>query len=107
MKSIGIAEVLARLSVTVDPETTAVKEYGIKFYTADGALRKLTVRKYTRGPLQSTTGEDKRGKAAHNLQRNGLIKLQDLTNGRTIDVRVTSIYGFCDFQYNQWFKVFH
>jgi hypothetical protein len=107
MTSIGISEVLTRINDTVDQHTTAIKEYGIKFYTAKGALRDIVVRKYTRGALQETVGEDKRGKAAHNLQRNGLVMLQDLTNGRTIEVRATSIYGFRDFESDRWLKVFH
>lgn len=107
MKSIGISEVLSRINDTVDISTSDVKQYGIKFYTADGDLREIAARKYTRGSLQSVSGHDPRGKAAHNLQRNGLIMLQDLTNGRTINIKATTIFQFRDYETQQWLKVFH
>lgn len=92
---------------TVDVETTAVKDFGVKFYTAEGELRVISARKYTRGALQDIAGQDKRGKASHNLQAHGLVMLQDLTNGRTINVRATSIYGFKDYQSFIWLNVYH
>ena len=107
MKSIGFSEVLSKINDTVDVNTSDVKQYGIKFYTAEGDVREIATRKYTRGSLQSVTGHDPRGKAAHNLQRNGLIMLQDLTNGRTINIKATSIFSFRDYQSQHWLKVFH
>jgi len=107
MVTIGISEVLDRINDTVDIHSVDVKHYRVKFYTAEGEKRELMVRKYTRGSLQLTNGQQKRGKASHNLQKNGLVMLQDLTNGRTINIRPTSIYGFSDYQSDQWLKVYH
>jgi hypothetical protein len=107
MESIGISEVLNKISDTVDVITTDIKHYGVRYLTEEGENRELNVRKYTRGLKQSVSGVDKRGKGYYNIQKNGVVLVQDLTNGRTISLKAAMIYGFRDFESNFWNKVFH
>jgi len=107
MESIGIADVLAKLSDTTAPDSSAVKDFELRFLTKEDGARELRVRKYTRGPRRMATESNSRGKAAHNLQKNGLIMVHDLSNGRVIELKAAMIYGFRDYQSTNWLNVFH
>lgn len=105
---IDIGSVLKRFDDTVDERTLRVKEYGIRFITADGRLRTLIGRKNVRSPKQGLRKPlDERGGISWNLKRNGTLLLHDSRIDKPRAVKVATITHFKDFESNTWHNVFH
>lgn len=107
MFQIGIDVVLAKLNDTVDEQDSAVKTFGVRFINREGEKREIICRKHTKDATKKITGTDDRGKDYFNLQRNGVIILDDLDNGHPRTIKTAMIYGFKDYQSEGWHNVFH
>lgn len=105
---IDIGTVLKRFDDTVDERTLQVKEYGIRFITADGRLRTLIGRKNVKSPkAQLRSDLNTRGGVTWNLKRNGTMLVEDSAIKQPRAVKVAMITHFKDFESNVWHKVFH
>ncbi len=107
MAIIDIAQLLSKLDNTYDEQTHEVKSYGLRFITRKGEQREVICRKNVKSPKQQTAGKDERGKVMFNLKRNGVLMVQDLSNGHPVTPKVAMIYGFRDFKSDVWQNVFH
>lgn len=102
---IDIGTVLRKLDDTVDEHTIEVKEFGLRFITADGRLRTMRCRKNVKAPQQPRKGN--RGGVTWNLKRNAALLVQDLDQDQPRSLKFPTICGFKDFKSNQWLRVFH
>ncbi len=108
MVQIDIGSVLNRFDDTADEITSAVKEYCIRFFTAEGKLRTMRARKNVKAPQQRLSKPlDNRGGITWSLKRNGTILLHDLDVDSPRTVRVATIIAFKDFHSSNWQKVYH
>ena len=107
MNAIDIATVLSKLDDTFDENTHEVKSYGLRFITRKGEKHEVICRKNVKSPKQTQQGADERGKVMFNLQRTGVVMVQDMNNGHPITPKVAMIYGFRDHRSNNWVNVFH
>lgn len=107
IRQVGIEAVLDKLNHTVDVESSVVRDYGLKVLTAEGPSMLYSIRKYTKGLKQQTTGQEKRGKDYYNLQRNGIIMVEDIAAGHPKSITAAMIFAFRDHESNEWQKVFH
>lgn len=108
MSVIDIGTVLNKFDDTVDEAEATVKEYGIRFITADGRLRTMRARKNVKAPKQELRAPlQTRGKGSFNLQRHGTMMVEDLDLKEPRTVKVATICGFRDFQHSTWSKVRH
>ncbi len=107
MEQLGLEEVLIKLSDTIDGDLADAKSFGVKFLSMSGDTREINCRKYTKGIRQPISAPNKRGKAFYNLHQNGTILLHDLERDHPISVKTAMIYGFRDYQNEQWVKVYH
>ena len=105
---IDIGSVLKRIDDTVDERTLRVKEYGLRFITADGRLRTIIGRKNVKGLKQKAdTSKNPRGKFRYNLKRNNTLLFHDDAIDRPTTIKVACITHFKGFEENTWQKVFH
>lgn len=105
---IDIGTVLNKFADTVDERTSAVKRYWIRFITAEGKLRTMHCRKNVKSPKQQLQAPlQKRAKGLFNLQRHGTILVHDLAINEARTVKVATIFGFKDFNSDNWFNVRH
>jgi hypothetical protein len=105
---IDIGSVLKKFDDTVDELDSSVKDYGIRFITADGRVRTMRARKNVRGPqrrLQNPLAE--KGRHMFHLKRNGTILVQDLLINQPRTVKVAAICGFADHNSTEFQRVFH
>lgn len=108
MNLIDIGTVLNKFDDTVDERDSAVKEYGIRFITADGRVRTMRARKGVKSPLQQLRKPNQpRGKGQFNLQRHGTMQVYDIAIGEIRAVKVAGIFAFKDFKQTAWYKVRH
>ena len=105
---IDIGTVLAKFDDTFDEISHQVKEYCIRFITADGRLRTMRARKNVKHPkAQLEMPLEERGKVMYNLKRNGVMLLEDLDINEPRSVKVAAICFFKDFKGEQWQCVKH
>lgn len=108
MTTIDIGSVLKRFDDTVDEHDLTVKDYGIKFITADGRLRTMRCRKNVKSPKQQLRGPlSERGKMKYNLKRAGTMLVHDLAIDQPRSVKVSAICFFADHNSKQYSRVFH
>lgn len=108
MSEIDIGTVLQKFDDTVDEAQLTVKQYGIRFITADGRLRTMRARKNVKSPKQKLSKPlQPKGKVMFNLQRNGTMLVHDLDIDDPRTVKVASICAFKDFQSSTWLNVRH
>jgi hypothetical protein len=107
MEQIAIDVVLKKLNDTVDVSNSAVKSYGLRYLDAQGSVNEYHCRKFTKHPKTKPTQTDKRGSDFYNLQRNGVILIEDLNAEHPRTLKVATIFGFRDYQSNNWLTVFH
>lgn len=108
MASIDIGTVLRHFDDTVDEHDLTVKNYGIKFITADGRLRTMRARKNVRSPKQQLRAPlNARGRVMYNLKRNGTMLVHDLEINQPRSVKVAAICFFADHGSKQFHRVFH
>jgi hypothetical protein len=108
MNTIDIGTVLQRFDDTYDERSAAVKEYGIRFLTADGRYREMRCRKGVKAPKQQLHhGNQPKGKFRYNLQRNATMLVHDLVLNETRAVKPAMIFAFQDFESTEFIKVFH
>lgn len=108
MDVIDIGTVLAKFDDTIDEASHEVKEYGIRFITSDGRYRTMRARKNVKIPTLKLDGTpEARGKLMYNLQRNGVMLLQDLDLSEPRSVKVVMICGFKDYKSETWLRVKH
>lgn len=105
---IDIGTVLNKFDDTVDELNATVKEYGIRFITADGRVRTMRARKNVKSPNQQLRKPlEERGKKMFNLKRNGLMLVHDLVIDEPRTVKVATIFAFKDFNQSTWNNVRH
>jgi hypothetical protein len=105
---IDIGTVLNKFDDTVDEVSSIVKEYGIRFITADGRLRTMRGRKNVKSPKQQLDKPlDPRGGVQWNLQANGTMLVHDLDIAEPRACKVAMFCGFKDFNSSTWLTVFH
>jgi len=104
---IDIGTVLNHFDNTVDEQTLEVREYGLKFLTADGRVRTIRARKQVKYPKLPREGGSKSPKAQFNLKRNGAILVGDLDLGQPRTVKVASIAFFRNHGGTTWQPVRH
>jgi hypothetical protein len=105
---IDIGTVLNKFDDTVDELNLQVKEYGLRFITADGRLRTIRARKNVKAPKQQLREPlQSKGRVMFNLKRNGTILLEDLDIHEPRAVKVAMITHFKDFKSTSWLPVFH
>lgn len=105
---IDIGTVLKHLDDTVDEHTLQVKEYGLRFITADGRLRTLIGRKNVKSPKQGKRAPlDPRGGITWNLKRNSTLLMHDNHISQPRAIKVPTIVQFKHHGSNVWHKVFH
>lgn len=107
MVQIGIEAVLDKLNDTVDINNSTVKTFGLRFINAEGETREIVCRKHTKDATKKVSGKDERGKDYYNLQRNGVMLLQDMDANHPRSIKTAMIYGFRDYQSDVWYNVFH
>jgi hypothetical protein len=101
MKS--IAEVLQKFNDTYDEQRFEVRDYGIRFITADGRLRTMQARKNIKPPgsgLRKPVGN-----AFANLQRSGIMLVSEGAQQRS--VKPATICAFKDYKADTWQTVYH
>jgi hypothetical protein len=105
---IDIGSVLRHFDNTVDEMDLTVKEYGIRFITADGRLRTMRARKNVKEPKRGLRQPlENKGKVLFNLKRNGTMLLQDLDVNEPRAVKVAAICQFKESNSQEWHNVFH
>jgi hypothetical protein len=103
-----IGTVLNKFDDTVDEINSTVKEYGIRFITADGRVRTMRARKNVKAPTQQLSKPlEKRGKQTFHLKRNGTMLMHDLDISEPRFVKVATIFAFKDFNSSTWHNVRH
>lgn len=108
MNVIDIGTVLQKFDDTYDEQDLTVKEYGLRFITADGRLRTMRARKNVKSPKQQLQAPlAKRAKGLFNLKRNGTMLVQDLDKAVPRTVKVFACCAFKDFNSNPWLNVRH
>lgn len=106
--TIDIGTVLSKFDDTFDEISHKVKEYTIRFLTADGRLRTMRARKNVKHPkAQLQMPLEERGRVMYNLKRNGVILLEDLERNEPRSVKVAMICFFKDFNSDIWNIVKH
>ncbi len=111
---ITIETILAKIDDTVD-QSGGVRTFGIRYLKKGGAIgERLHVRKGVKptqkledSPLQGGMSEGQggshpRGKLKYNLKQHGVIKLYDVDQDEFRDIKVSAIFGFRDYQSDQW-----
>ena len=107
MAQISIERVLQHFDNTVDEATMEVKEYCVRFITADGRLRTMRARKLTKEPKrQMRAALPSRGGISYNLKRNSTMMMEDIDRKEPRAVKVAMITGFKEKNSN-WLTVFH
>jgi len=105
---IDIGTVLRHFDDTVDEMDLSVKEYGIRFITADGRLRTMRARKNVKEPKRGMRKPlANKGRVMYNLKRNGTMLVQDLELNEPRAVKVAAITAFRDYNSPEWHNVFH
>lgn len=108
MNVIDIGTVLNHFDDTVDEQDLTVKEYGIRFITADGRLRTMRARKNVKSPKQQLRApHQERGKGLYSLKRNGTMLVHDLDANEPRAVKVATFCAFKDFNSSTWLTVRH
>lgn len=107
MEQISIEQVSDKINATVDPSTSELRQFGLRYLSEKGNTPEVRVRKFTKGAFQKTTGQDKRGKGFYNLQYNGVILLENLDAERPESVKMAMIFAFRDHKSKTWQTVFH
>lgn len=108
MGTIDIGSVLNRFDDTVDEQDLTVKDYGIKFLTADGRLRTMRCRKNVKSPKQQLRAPlSERGRMKYNLKRAGTMLVHDLAIDQPRSVKVAAICFFADHNSSQFSRVYH
>lgn len=107
MEQISIEQVSDRINATIDPSTSELRQFGIRYLSEKGNTPEVRVRKLTKGAYQKTTGQDKRGKGFYNLQANGIMLLENLDAERPESVKLAMIFAFRDHNSKHWQTVFH
>jgi hypothetical protein len=108
MGVIDIGTVLKHFDDTVDERDLTVKDYGIKFITADGRLRTMRARKNIKNPKrQLNKSPQERGRVMYNLQRHGTMLVHDLAIDKPRSVKVSTICFFADHNSTEFHRVFH
>lgn len=100
---IDIASVLRKLDDTYDEGTQEVKEYGLRFITADGRLRTMVCRKNVKNPGRGSKKPTR--SASFNLKRAGTMLVTEGSQPR--HVKPATICGFRDHNSTVWLPVFH
>jgi hypothetical protein len=105
---IDIGSVLKKFDATVDEQDFSVREFGIRFITADGRLRTMQGRKNVKEPKRQLHKEtNERGKTLFNLKRNGTMLIHDMELEQPRAVKVFAITQFKDYRSTEWHNVFH
>jgi hypothetical protein len=100
---ISIANVLQKFNETYDEQRFEVRDYGIRFITADGKLRTMQARKNIKPPgsgLRKPVGN-----AFAHLQRSGIMLVSEGAQQRSI--KPATICAFKDYKSDTWQTVFH
>lgn len=104
---IDIGTVLNHFDDTVDEQTLEVKEYGLKFITADGRIRTMRARKQVKYPGAPRVPGQKSSRQFFNLKRNGTMLVGDLDIGQPRTVKVAMITHFRNHNNATWQPVRH
>lgn len=105
---IDIGTVLKKFDDTVDEVDQTVKEYGVRFITANGTLRTMRARKNVKYPKQQLRAPlAAKGRTLFNLKRNGTMLVEDMDLQEPRAVKVAMITHFKDFNSTTWASVFH
>lgn len=108
MGLIDIGTVLKHFDDTVDEHDLTVKDYGIKFITADGRLRTMRARKNVKSPKQQLRKPlDEKGRVMYNLKRAGTMLVSDLAINQPRSVKVAAICFFADHGSTEFHRVYH
>lgn len=109
MAGIDIGTVLNKFDDTADEFDFAVKDYGIRFITADGRVRTMRARKGVQEPKRQLTekGNAPRGKFRYNLQRTGTMLVHDLKADEPRTIKPSMFFSFADFKSTEFIKIRH
>lgn len=108
MLVIDIGSALNHFDDMVDEHNQGVKEYGIRFITADGRLRTMRCRKNVSAPKQQLRKPlEPKGKSLFHLKRHGTMLVHDLDIEQARTVKVSTICHFKNFESNEWNRVRH
>ena len=108
MSVIDIGTVLNKFDDTIDELDNAVKDFGIRFITADGRVRTMRARKNVKAPQQQLQQPlQPRGKFRYNLQRSGTMLVQDLKLDEPRTVKPAMMFAFADFNSLSFSRIRH